>query len=439
MSDSSHSTRPQRGTGSLRTMKRAATPFLLGLTVLAGAALVAQVGGDRGIAPVASSSDISIGGVEVDTSGDTAEEARAAGWQEAAKLAWERIDGPEISDSQLEGLVSAIVVERERIGPRRYIATLGVIFDRQRAGRFLGAGGQAERSAPMLLVPVTISGGVELVYEMRNPWQRAWAEYQTGGSRIDYVRPSGAGGDSLLISAGQVSRRSRTWWRVVLDQMGASDVLVPIAQLRYKYPGGPVEGTFTARYGPDSRFLETFTMTADSSAQLDAMLARAVVQFDRIFQRALARGTLAPDPTLNLDTPELDPALQRLIEMGRQAGEQERAAAAAEAQARRERANAAAAREAREEAPTITLPEIPAQTSSHTVQFSTPDAGAVDATLAAVRSAAGVRGVSTTSLALGGTSVMSVSFAGDLSALAAALRARGFTVSQGANSLLISR
>ena len=73
------------------------------------------------------------------------------------------------------------------------------------------------------------------------------------------------------------------------------------------------------------------------------------------------------------------------------------------------------------------------------MQFSTPDAGAVDASLAAVRSAAGVRGVSTTSLALGGTSVMSVSFAGDLSELAAALRARGFNVSQGANSLSISR
>ena len=42
-------------------------------------------------------------------------------------------------------MVSAIVVEQERLGPRRYIATLGVIFDRARAGGLLG--GEGERVA----------------------------------------------------------------------------------------------------------------------------------------------------------------------------------------------------------------------------------------------------------------------------------------------------
>jgi hypothetical protein len=47
--------------------------------------------------------------------------------------------------------------------------------------------------------------------------------------------------------------------------------------------------------------------------------------------------------------------------------------------------------------------------------------------------------VSTSSIAIGGTSVMRVSFAGDLSALAAALRGRGWQVTQGSNALAISR
>ena len=62
-----------------------------------------------------------------------------------------------------------------------------------------------------------------------------------------------------------------------------------------------------------------------------------------------------------------------------------------------------------------------------------------DATLAAVRATPGVRGAATTSLAIGGTSVMSVTYGGSIADLAAALRGRGFTVNQGSNALAIRR
>ncbi|OGS50473.1 MAG: hypothetical protein A3J40_00015 [Erythrobacter sp. RIFCSPHIGHO2_12_FULL_63_10] len=73
------------------------------------------------------------------------------------------------------------------------------------------------------------------------------------------------------------------------------------------------------------------------------------------------------------------------------------------------------------------------------MQFTSPDARAIDATLADVRAATGVRGAATTSIAIGGTSVMTVSFAGSIDELAAELRARGYTVRQGASALAISR
>jgi hypothetical protein len=50
-----------------------------------------------------------------------------------------------------------------------------------------------------------------------------------------------------------------------------------------------------------------------------------------------------------------------------------------------------------------------------------------------------VRGANTSSLALGGTSVMRVAFAGTPAELADALRARGFTVREGGGGLSISR
>jgi hypothetical protein len=399
------------------------------LAALAGRALMAQVEGDRGIAPVMSSGDIEVMNVRVDVRGDNADDARAKGWAEAEKKAWESIGGPSIPEGQLTSMVTAVLIQREQIGPRRYIATLGVIFDRARAGRLLGRDGVAQRSAPMLLVPVTFAGGSELVYETRNPWQRAWAEYQAGASRIDYVRPSGAGGDSLLINYGQTGRRSRTWWRNVLDQFDAADVLVPIARLDYEYPGGPVRGTFTARYGPSNTFLDGFTLTARNPDQLPQMLDQAVQRFNRIFESALADGKLRPDPTLSLGVPEVDPALQRLLELGRLAEAQERAARAAAA------AEATDGETPGEATPTPT----PQAGSSYTIQFATPDAGSFDAALSAVRATPGVRGAATTSVGIGGTSVMSVSFAGSLDQLAAALRARGFTVTQGSSTLSIRR
>ena len=422
------------------TLPRLSRPTLLATAAFAllagGAALWAQVEGDRGIAPIASSSDIDVGGIEVDVTGDDAEDAREKGWREAQRKAWEKIGGPDISDSQLQGLVAAVVIEQENIGPRRYIARLGVIFDRTRAGSLLGANGRGPASAPMLLVPVTMSAGTAMVYEARNPWQRAWAEYQTGGSRINYVRPSGAGGDSLLITYGQTGRRSRTWWRNVLDQFDAADVLVPIANLEYKWPGGPIEGRFSARYGPDNTYLDSFTLTAQGPEQLPAMLDQAVERFNAIYEGALEEGTLRPDPTLNLGAVEADPALQRLIELGRAAQAQERAEAAA---------RATAEEEDDETAPDASSPEAPAPeatpaaVSNYTVQFASPNAGVFDASISAVRATPGVRGAGISSTAIGGNSVMSVSFAGTADQLAAALRARGFTVRQSGNSLAISR
>ncbi len=405
----------------------------LGLALLCAlaAAVWAQVGGERGIAAIAASRDIQVSGIEVDVHADTGEEARTQAWAEAGRMAWEKLDGPELSDSQIEGMVSAIVIERERLGPKRYIATLGVVFDRQRADSYLGSEGEAPRSAPMLLVPVTFAAGTQLVYEQRNPWQRAWAEYQAGRSRINYVRPTGSGGDLLLLTYGQTGRRSRIWWRNALDQFGAADVLVPIARLNYSYPGGPVEGQFTARFGPDNTYLAGFAMTAASPEQLPAMLDRAVIRFDRIFEQALAGGRLSPDPTLDIGTPELSPAILRLLELGRAAQARENAAEAA-AQPTAESGEAITA------AP-VRSPPPEGSVALYTVQVATPDAAAFDGALAMVRGTEGVRNAGIRSTAIGGTSVVTVSYAGSIGELAEALRSRGFTVRSGSSALSISR
>lgn len=395
------------------------------------ALVMAQVSGERGIAPTASSADVEVRGIEVDVRADTGAQARDTAWQQAQREAWSRLGGPSLSDGQLSGMVSAIVIQRERIGPKRYIATLGVTFDRQRAGRYLGGATRGRSSAPMILIPVTVSAGTFTAFEVRNPWQRAWAEFNPGTSRIDYVRPSGAGGDSLLLNYGQAGRRSRAWWRTTLDQYSAADALVPIARLEHQFPGGPITATFTARYGPDSKVLDSFSLEASGPGELQTMLDQAVERMDEIYEQALVEGKLQPDPTLRLGgSSAVDPAIARLIEIGRAIQARDRAAA-----------DAAAAPSAAPvaETPAAQPTQAPAIVRAFVVQFATPDPATFDAALSGVRQTAGVRGVAVTSTAIGGTSVMSVSYGGELSALAAALRQRGFAVREGANALAISR
>lgn len=415
--------------------RRARYALIASSLALAGGAgwlAQAQVGGQRGIAAVAASRDIQVSDIEVDVRADSGVEAREKAWIEAQKKAWEKIDGPSLSDSQISGMVSAIVVQRERMGPKRYIATLGVIFDRQKANAYLGDDGMTQRSAPMLLLPVTFSGGTQLMYEQQNPWQRAWAEFQAGQSSVNYVRPSGAGGESLLLTYGQTNRRSRIWWRDILDSFGAGDVLVPIARLRYTYPGGPVEGTFTARHGPDNEYLDSFTMRAESPEQLPAMLDQAVRRFDAIFQAALGNGTIRPDPTLNVKAGDLNPEIARLVELGRRLRAQDEARAQVSIEPTEASDGAISA------AP-INRPPPEGSVALYTVQFQTPDAASFGSVLATVRGTPGVRSTGVRSTAIGGTSVMTVSYSGSIGQLAEALRAQGFTVQQGSTALLISR
>ena len=277
----------------------------------------------------------------------------------------------------------------------------------------------------MLVIPVLYSGGTAQVFEVKGAWQQAWAVFRAGTSPVDYVRPVGAGGDSLLLTAGQPGRRSRAWWRNLLDQFGAADVITPTARLERQWPGGPVRGTFTARYGPDNTVLDSFSLSANDAAGVPKMLAEAVVRLDQLYAAALADGRLTPDRSLT-ERPQLDPGLAALI-------------AAGQAPAEPVKAPSAEPSAKPSPVPAATASAAPVETRTFTVQFASADASAVDAALGAVRSAPGVKGAATTSLAMGGTSLMRVTYEGELSALADALRARGWKVSVGSNALSIKR
>jgi hypothetical protein len=411
----------------VRVEKRLARPWSLALLLAlggAGAAVYAQIeGSDRTEAAIDSSTNLEVGGIKVDVAATSADAARLGGWREAQRrgwrFLWQRTHGggaPGLSDGQLDGIIAGIVVEEEQISATRYIATLGVLFDRVRASQILGVSGIATRSAPLLVIPIQWTGGTAQSFEARTEWRKAWARFRTNGSPIDYVRPSGTGADPLLLNYAQSGRPGRRWWRSLLDQYGAADVLMPQVRLERLWPGGPVVAHFSARYGPDNRLLQTFVLRVENSAGLPAMLDEGVKRMDQVYSLALSTGQLRPDSSLVIETP-VDPETLT------------------------------------EDVPTETasLGDVPtlevepsaiapaATVSTFTVQFDTPDVSSVSSIESSVRGVPGVKSASTSSLALGGVSVMRVSFEGDLDTLKVALSARGFSVKEGGGTLRISR
>ena len=354
--------------------------------------------GERGILPIDSSGTLEIGGIHVDVGGSDSMSARYAGWRIAQRQGfralWAKMhnapisQAPNLPDSTLDQIVSSINVEREQIGPNRYIADLGLLFDRARAAPYLGvAGGEVQRSAPMLLIPIMVTGGTATAVELRNPWQRAWAQFRTSQSAIDYVRVSGLGVDPMLVNASQTDRPGRGWWRNLIDLYGAADILVAEVQLERLYPGGPARARFIARHGPDNEIVGGFTLVA-AKGDVSALMAQGVQRMDELFTTALAAGRLERDPSLNLPPP---PPLPFVLE-----------------------------------AP-LERPAVVA--NAYQVQINSGgDVNIYNFAMAHLRTLSGIESATPQLINPGGTSYVLVSYRGNIGQLAAALGARGWIV-----------
>jgi hypothetical protein len=385
-------------------LRRPVLASLLIILALVGisAAVYAQLEtGDRGILPIDSSGTLEITGIHVDVGGKDPQTARYAGWRIAQRQGfralWAKVhnlpitQAPNLPDGTLDQIVSSINVEHEQIGPNRYIADLGILFDRARAAAFLGVeGGEVRRSQPMLLVPIMVTAGTETGVELRNPWQRAWAQFRTSQSPIDYVRVSGMAVDPLLVNAAQTRRPGRGWWRNVIDMYGAADILVAEVQLQRLYPGGPARARFIGRHGPDNEIVGGFTLTAPNSDAIPQMMAEGVRRMDALFTQALAAGQLARDPSLDLPPPPPLP-VEEIIEEARPA-----------------QATVAA--------------------NAYQVQISAKDVRVYNFAMAHLRTLPGMESASPQLINPTGTSYVLVSYRGSIAALAAALTGRGWTV-----------
>ena len=357
-------------------------------------------------APVWAAASYLIGNIPVDTTGTSPADARANGWREAQRRAWPmlwaRLTGedesaaPKLNDGALDGIVAAIEVDgTEQVSATRYLATLGVVFDRARAERYLGSAG-LQHSPPMLLIPVLVDAGTRTAFEQPTAWTAAWARRHDEVTALDYVLPAGSAADAVLLTGWQPQRPDRPTWRNLLNRYGAVDILSPELVLTRTYAGGPLSAVVIARHGPDNVEVGRAELRNDGGA-LDNLMTAAAAQADALYAAALRDGRLRYDNSLAQEPP---PLVSAAPEIG--VGEADVAEAATKLD----------------------------------VVVDTPDGAAWTAIEASLRRAPGVTPL-VTSLSLGGATTVQLNYAGSRDALRAALDTAGLRLDEIAGRTLL--
>jgi hypothetical protein len=152
-------------------------------------------------------------------------------------------------------------------------------------------------------------------------------------------------------------------------------------------------------------------LRVEKAADIPAMMTQAVKRMDELYTQALIGGVLRPDPSLIVEQPVSNAMSD----------------------------DASGDLGVTEYVPADSSQTPAASETTYLIQYDTPNVGSVGQGESILRSIPGVRTASTTSLALGGTSVMQVTFSQSLEELRIALSARGYTVQGSGTTLRIVR
>ncbi len=382
---------------------------LLAAIALIAAATAAQQSTRRDAPPPpdpdgGGSSAYAVGGINVDVTAKTVDEARRIAWAQAQRKAWpqlwSRLSGrpeaqaPRLSDGQIDQMVAGIESQGERFSANRYIARLGVVFDRSRTAQRLGGSLSLLQSPPMLLLPLMIDGGAGTLYQSRSAWRDAWARFRGNVTPIDYVAAQGTAADNLWLNNWQARRHNRSGWRTIMARFDTVDVLLAEVQVERRFPGGPVRALFIARHGPDGEELGRFALSVQSEEALPGLMDEGVRRVDALYGDALRAGRLRAEPDLAID---MAPLVQDVPMIG----------------------------------------EVPLAGEMFTIAVITPDA----ATLAAAERLLGGLSddVTVQQLAIGGTSRVQVVMPGGEAALRAALAAQGWRLEPAGSEMVLRR
>jgi hypothetical protein len=151
--------------------------------------------------PPAASLNLTQRGVPAEASAENGVLAKEKALAAGRRAAWAKLlaeagtTGPNLSDSQIDDLVSSIVIEEERTSPTRYSGRITVNFSSNRVRSQLG--GRVPGLAPVTASPGAPSGGAPSAGGPASNWVDVVATYRSMAEWLDLIR--------RLKGAGQVA------------------------------------------------------------------------------------------------------------------------------------------------------------------------------------------------------------------------------------------
>lgn len=204
--------------------------------------------------------EIAVYGIDVDVTASDAVTARAnavvAGQRTALAKALAMVAAandvarlPPLTDSQITDMVADYAVESERSSTVRYIGRLAFRFRADAIRDYLQQSGIAfapSASPPVLVLPVLLAGGKDLLWEDGNDWLAFWAKHPPPAGLVGITVPKGDQTDSAVIAADDAIAGDAAKLQALAQRYGVSDVLVAMVKPDASGPGLAVE---TRRYG----------------------------------------------------------------------------------------------------------------------------------------------------------------------------------------------
>ncbi len=273
---------------------------------------------------------LTVNGVEVDVTGDSAAAARNAAFIEGQRKAFDKLIGqlvdpasaaslPPLSDDQIGAMVSDFEIESEATSTVRYLGTLTFRFYADPVRGYLagtGARFTATQSPPIVVVPILTQGDSRLLWDDGNLWLEAWASHG-GGALVPVRVPIGDLNDIAAINADRALAGDLAAFDALARRYGAADTLVAEARIdpSAATAGGETVIALSAkRYGPTG-LVATFEDEVRGSADdLPALYASAVDALDLQLEQNWKSQALTTTGAMMGNRLEVTAAIQSLDE-----------------------------------------------------------------------------------------------------------------------------
>ena len=187
---------------------------------------------------------LTVSGVDVDVTGDSAADARSAAFSVGQRKAFDKLLGQlvdpasaaalaPLSDDQISAMVADFEIESEQTSSVRYIGVLTYRFYADPVRQYLsgtGARFTATRSPPVLVVPVLTQDESSILWDEGNPWLAAWAQHG-GGGLVPVRVPIGDIEDIAAVDAERALGGDLAALDALARRYGAADTLVAEARI----------------------------------------------------------------------------------------------------------------------------------------------------------------------------------------------------------------